>query len=68
MKQKITFTQFERQDFVDNACFNLLKELSGKDLEWDINLISQVRDSVQDILVDQLKIMDAIEFYPYIEE
>ena len=60
--------QSERQDWVDNACHGLLTELAGwKEVEWNIEHISAIREAVQEIIVDELHLMTEMEFYPYIE-
>ena len=64
----LTDQQLKRQDLVDNRIFELLDDLSpgsGK-AEWDIELIGQIRDSVEDILVERLKLVSEMEFYPYL--
>jgi len=66
---ELTKEQTNRQDIVDNACHNLICELSnGSYVEWDMEYISEVRDAVQGVLVDKLHIMSEMEFYPYIED
>ena len=53
----LTDEQIKRQDFVDNLIFELIKDLGPDefDYKWDINLISKVRDCVEEILVNDLK-------------
>lgn len=55
-----------RQDFVDNQIYTLINDLNpSKDqIEWDIELIGEVRDAIEDILVDKLNICEEYEFYP----
>lgn len=66
---ELTKQQIERQDFVDNAIFNLINELipSDKEMEWNIEFIGVVRDAIQTRLVEN-GICSEQEFYPYIEE
>lgn len=66
---ELTKQQIERQDFVDNAIFNLINELipSDKEMEWDIEFIGVVRDAIQTRLVEK-GICSEQEYYPYIEE
>ncbi len=69
--KELTKRQLERQDDVDNACFNLLTDLAGdkaSKLEWDMEHISAVREAVQEVLVDKLHLMTEQEFYPYLED
>jgi hypothetical protein len=60
-KQKI-----EKQDFVDNAIFELAKTLnpSNKEIEWDIEWISQIRDVLVSLYVDKMKVCTKYQFYP----
>lgn len=66
---ELTAQQIERQDFVDNAIFDLINKLipSGKETEWDIEIIGEIRDAIQTKLVER-GICSEQEFYPYIEE
>jgi len=36
--------------------------------EWNIEHIAQVREAVRIVLVDELKLMTEMEFYPYLED
>jgi len=58
--------QIKRQDFVDNEIYDLVKRLipSTREIEWDIEMIADIRDTIQHWLVDQHKIVDELEFYP----
>lgn len=64
--EKLTKDQIIRQDFVDNQIYDLVKRLipSTREIEWDIEMIADIRDTVQHWLVDQYKIVDELEFYP----
>ena len=62
-KKRRTREVLNRQDFVDNSIFELLRVLSGKPLEWNINLISSVRESIEDVF-DEQDIISTDEFYP----
>lgn len=59
--------QIERQNFVDNQIFELTKKLipNNKEIVWNIDLIGNIRDVVQEQLID---ICSAQEFYPYLSE
>jgi len=56
----------ERQDFVDNAIFDMLEELnpSRHELEWDIKPISEIREVIIRYFAEELKICTEDEFYP----
>ena len=66
---ELTRQQIIQQDFVDNAIFNLINEIvpSDKEMEWDIEIIGEIRDAIQTKLVER-GICSEQEFYPYIEE
>ena len=64
--QNLSDDQIRRQDFVDNQIYDLVKRLnpSRRELEWNIEMIGDIRDTIQHWLVDQYKIVDELEFYP----
>ena len=65
----LTKKQLERQDFVDNAIFELILTLNPTDeeIEWDIDFIGEIRDVIQSQFVD-MEICDEQTFYPNIDE
>lgn len=64
--KNFTEDQIKRQDFVDNEIYDLMKRLnpSAREIEWDIEMIGDIRDTIQHWLVDQYKMVDELEFYP----
>jgi len=64
--QNFSEEQLKRQDFVDNQIYDLVNLLipSTREIEWDIEMIADIRDTIQDWLVDRYKIVDELEFYP----
>lgn len=66
---ELTDKQIKRQDFVDNKIFLLISELntSTKEVDWDIEMIGNVRNCIQNWLVEKSKI-DDMTFYPFMEE
>jgi DNA polymerase sigma len=64
--QKLTEDQIRRQDFVDNQIYDLVKQLipSTREIEWNIEMIADIRDTIQHWLVDKYKIVGELEFYP----
>lgn len=64
--EKLTEDQIKRQDFVDNEIYDLVRRLipSTKGIEWDIEMIGDIRDTIQHWFVDRYKIVDELEFYP----
>ena len=57
---------YNRQDFVDNSIHELLNKLnpSQKYIPWNIELIGDIRDTISQILVDNLRLSTKEEFYP----
>ena len=66
----LTEQQIDRQDYVDNAIFSLMRVInpSNKEIEWDIEMIGEIRDVLKEWLVDKLNLTTEQEFYPYSEE
>jgi len=64
--QNLSEDQIKRQDFVDNAIYDLVKRLIPlkSEIEWDIEMIGDIRDTIQNWLADKYKIVDELEFYP----
>lgn len=66
---ELTDQQIARQDYVDNAIYDLINELipSDKEIGWDIEAIGAVRDAIQSKLVERGLCTEQV-FYPFIEE
>jgi DNA polymerase sigma len=64
--QRLSDDHLKRQDYVDNQIYDLVKRLipSRKEIEWDIEMIADIRDTIQHWLVDRYKVVDELEFYP----
>jgi hypothetical protein len=58
--QNLSEEQLKRQDFVDNQIHNLVIRLnpSTRATDWDIEMIGDIRDTIQHWLVDQYKIKE----------
>lgn len=65
--EEFTGAETERQDCVDNVIHNAICELAGQDVDWDIEDIANVRDALEGIIVDKLKLKTEQEFYPFRE-
>lgn len=61
-----TQSTYDRQDFADNSIHELLNKLnpSKKEIEWNIEIIGDIRDTISRILVDNLRLCTEEEFYP----
>jgi DNA polymerase sigma len=66
----LTQQQVERQDIVDNTILSLIRVInpSNKEIEWDIEMIGEIRDVLKKWLVDKVSLTTEQEFYPYLEE
>jgi len=64
--QNFTEDQLNRQDFVDNKIYELVNQLvpSEKKIGWNIEMIGDIRDTIQHWLVDRYRIVNELEFYP----
>ena len=61
----MTKRQIERQDFVDNKIFALIREINptARPISWDIEMIGSIRDSLVCELEKKLGISE-FEVYP----
>ncbi|MBS3917738.1 MAG: hypothetical protein KG012_02505 [Deltaproteobacteria bacterium] len=68
--KELTDKQIDRQDFVDNAIFQLVQRVNptDKNIEWDIEMIGKVRDVIRQWIVERMTITDELTFYPYIDD
>ena len=57
----------QTQDEIDNSIFELLESFAGKSLNWDIELIGNVRDSIISELAER-DLLDENSFYPPFDE
>ena len=67
---ELTDEEIKRQDFVDNAIFDMIRALNptNKEIEWDIEMIGEVRDEISEWIVSRLKLCPEQKFYPFINE
>jgi len=68
--EELSQKQIERQDKVDNEIFHFVRQLcpNDREIEWDIEMIGDIRDSIAYWLVEKMKICEKEEFYPLGEE
>ena len=64
----LTSEELERQDFVDTAIEILFCSVLENTPHHNIEHIGRVRDGLKTIIVDEMKVMDEQEFYPFIKE
>ncbi len=69
MENGLTDIMIERQDFVDCEIFEIIRKLnpSAKEIQWDIEKMGKVRDTIKTVLVDDLKCCSEFDFYPYLD-
>ena len=67
--RRLTDKEIARQDFVDNAIHELINTVNPteKVIEWDIEIIGEIRDKINYWLANRLEICSEQKFYPYIE-
>ena len=65
---QLTKQQINRQDFVDNQIFELINSLvpPSKRIEWDIELIGNIRESFYKEIKKKIKNTKEKQFYPFI--
>lgn len=68
--KELTEEQIKKQDSVDNAIYQLIREINpvDKEIAWDIEMIGEIRDVVREWMVERLKITYEQNFYPFLEE
>lgn len=64
----LTKHQIEKQDFIDNQIFELVRKIlpSSKQIDWDIEIIGAIRDTIGEQIIDK-KLMSEMQFYPYLK-
>jgi len=65
---QLTKRQIDRQDFVDNQIFELINVLvpPSKRIQWDIELIENIRESFYKEIKKKIKNTREKQFYPFI--
>jgi len=68
--KELTDKQIDRQDFVDSAIFQLVQTVNPTDrsIEWNIEMIGEIRDVIREWIVEKMKMTDEQNFYPYLED
>lgn len=67
--KELTDEQLLRQDYVDNEIYRLIQDLNPTmdPIEWNIEIIGEIRDTIQDCIVERLGISSEQDFYPFIK-
>ena len=68
--KELTEEQIRRQDFVDNEIYQLIQGVNPTDrnIEWDIEMIGEVRDAIRHWIVERMEITNERSFYPYLDD
>jgi len=68
--KELTDKQIDRQDFVDSAIFQLVQTVNPTDrsIEWNIEMIGEIRDVIREWIVEKMKITDEQNFYAYLDD
>ncbi len=67
---QLTNLEISRQDYVDGIIFKLIQSLNPtkQPIEWNIEMIGDIRDTIEDWIVTNMNICTEKDFYPFIEE
>lgn len=68
--KELTNEQLSRQDYVDGEIFRLIQTVNPtkESIDWNIEMIGEIRDTVQDWIVGRLRLSSEQAFYPFIED
>ena len=68
--KELTSLEISIQDYVDGVIFELIQSLNPtkQPTEWNIEMIGDIRDTIEDWVVDKPKMCTDGEFYSYIPE
>ncbi len=66
---ELSKNQLMRQDLVDSAIHELLRNInpSQEEIEWNIELIGEIREVIRHVFAERLEVTNEMTFYPYIE-
>lgn len=65
--RELSDDQILRQDFVDNAIYQLIESVNPSDsaINWDIEIIEEIRNIIREFLVYKMAVTDPQKFYPF---
>ncbi len=66
-RTELTRPEMERLDYVHNSIHQLICDLAGQDVDWDVEVIGEISDLVEEHVCTKLGLMKDYEFAPYIE-
>ena len=67
---ELTDAQLRRQDYVNGLIYETIRAShpSASGVDWNIEMIGEIRESMRIWLVERLGLIDEMRFYPYLEE
>lgn len=66
--EEFTAKELNRLDFVHNTIHEMVCDVAGSKVPWDMEVIGTVADVVGQHICSKLKLMTEQEFLPYREE
>lgn len=68
-ERELTAKEIDRLDFVHNNIHELICTLAGEghEVPWDMSVIGEISDIIEDYVCETLHIMTATQFAPYVE-
>jgi len=64
--QELTDAQIDRIDYVHNTIYEMLCDLAGQEIEWDMHFVEQITDLAEQLICKEQKLMTDMEFCPYV--
>ena len=58
--------EMDRLDFVHNTIHQMICQLAGQEVEWDVEVIGEISDLVEELVCRRLKLMSDRQFAPYL--
>ena len=66
MEKELTDQELDRLDLVHNTILDMMSTLAGQPVKWDMEIIGEISDIVEDYVCGKLKIMTPKQFAPYV--
>lgn len=63
---ELTREQIDRLDFLHNTIHQMVEQVVGQEMDWDMELVGEISDLIEDYVVKH-GIMTDMEFAPYVE-
>lgn len=66
MTEELTQEQIDRLDFVHNRIHQMMCDLAGQEIDWNMEWIGEISDLAEHFICKELGLMTDMEFAPYI--